>query len=231
MPLTAGTPLDVLTNRLQKAGWGDLGTPTLRGLARVLDALAGTLNPRTGAGKTTAPQLAEKTCYTERWVRRCLTLLEELELIEWHRGGIHQGKPTPSWIRVSKAALVDLVHLARVKQGERTRDAARARRVRMAGLRTTSTTHRRTAVPRDRKAPRRDEREVHAELGSALLSVPEEVSGGGGGSASGGKPQAKNDAAGASQSSAQSALAAIRADLAARRQRQEGKGAATTRAG
>lgn len=210
MALTAGTPLDVLTDRLAKAGWGDLGVPTLRGLARVLDALASTLNPRSGAGYATAPQIAEKTCYSERWVRRCLSLLEELDLIEWHRGGVQGGKPTPSWIRVSKALLVDLIHIARRRQGEQLEQARRATRERLARLRLSYTQR----PGKREKPPRPAVRDPHAELGSALLSseeVPRREK-----RPPGVVEEQKDDAA-ASTGFAQSALARIRADLAARR--------------
>lgn len=218
MALTAGTPLDVLTVRLQRADWGDLGTPTLRGLARVLDALATTLDPRTGAGKVTAQQLAGKTCYTERWVRRCLGLLEELEIIEWQRGGIVRGKPVPSWIRVSKSVLVDLIHIARAQQSERRSEQAAETRRRVARLRTSYT--RPARLPTDRKAGRSGRGRPHAELPTALLSTEEVPKAHG--SAVGGKTDEKAEAP-ASTDAAQSIAARIRADLAARRGHGSGK--------
>jgi hypothetical protein len=215
MALTAGTPLNVLTDRLAKAGWGDLGHPSMRGLARVLDALASTLNPRTGAGYTTAPQLAEKSCYTERWVRRCLLLLEELDLIEWHRGGVQGGKPVPSWIRVSKAVLADLVAIARHKQGEHLAEAKRATRARLARLRTSYTQR-----PGHRKKKTRSRGDdPHAEVSTALLSTEEVPKAEGPPSA---PSEEQIDDAPASTTTAQSALARIRADLAARRGRVAG---------
>lgn len=213
MPLTAGTPLDVLTDRLAKAGWGDLGHPSMRGLARVLDALAATLNPHSGAGYTTAPQLAEKTCYTERWVRRCLTLLEELDLIEWHRGGVEGGKPTPSWIRVSKAVLADLVVIARRQQGERLADEKRATRARLVRLRTSYT----QKPGRRRKKRRPAVGEPHAELNTALLSseeVPREERPP---STTAEQQNNPTDDACASANNAQSAMERLRAAVAASR--------------
>lgn len=211
MPLTAGTPLDVLVDRLAKAGWGDLSKPELRGLGRVLNELARVLPPKAGAGKVTAPQLAGMCGYTERWVRRCLTLLEELEVIQWDRGGIVAGKPVPSWIRVSKAALVDLIHLARTKQGERTRERAIETRVRMARLRTSYTQapgHRRKRKPSARGRP-------HAELVTALLSTEEVPTDTGLGRGAPEKRKDKKGSAPALTNSAQSALARMRSDLAA----------------
>jgi hypothetical protein len=217
MSLTAGTPLDVLTDRLGKAGWGDLGTPTLRGLARVLEALGSTLNRRSGAGYTTAPQLAEKTCYTERWVRRCLTLLEQLDLIEWHRGGVQGGKPVPSWIRVSKSVLADLVHIARRKQGERLSDERRATRSRIDDLRTSYTQR-----PGRRQKKRRPHGgKPHAELATGLLLNREVPRAESAPSAPATGMKSTNDDAPASADTAQSAMARIRADLAARRGRHD----------
>jgi hypothetical protein len=179
----------------------------------VLDALASTLNPRSGAGYATAPQLAEKTCYSERWVRRCLTLLEQLDLIEWHRGGVQGGKPVPSWIRVSKAVLVDLVHIARRRQGEQLSEARRATRARLARLRTSYTQR----PGKREKRPRSSQPEPHAELASALLSPEEVPRGHGPDSAPVSDRRAEKGDAVASAARAQSALARIRADLAARR--------------
>ncbi len=223
MPLTAGTPLKVLTERLERAGWGDLGTPSLSGLRNVLGALSRVLDPRAGAGKITAPQLAEMTGYTERWVRRCLGLLEELEVIEWHRGGIVNGKPAPSWIRVSKAVLVDLIHIARAQQGERQSAAAVETRRRIARLHT-GNTHPARRAPLDRKRARSSRGGSHPELNTALLST-EEVPGANGhpGGPLRAGPTSEKDEAPASPDSARSAIARIRADLAARRSRGSGK--------
>lgn len=208
MPLTSGTPLNVLVDRLARAGWGDLARPEVRGLGRVLAELARVLPPRSGAGKVTAPQLAAQCGYTERWVRRCLTLLEELEVIEWNRGGIVAGQPTPSWVRVSKAAVVDLIHLARHQQGERLQEQARQTRARVARLRTSYT--RRPA--KGRKKPPSRSAAPHAELVTALLFSKEVPAVHG---PPGSRTKDQNDDAPASAASAQSALARMRADLAA----------------
>ena len=99
------TPINVLVARLQRQGWGNLRAPQLRGPCVVLGALSRALDPASGTGQVTAEQLAGMTCYTERWVRRCLAQLEGLEIIEWHRGGIVEGKPTTSWVRVRRLVL------------------------------------------------------------------------------------------------------------------------------
>lgn len=175
MALTAGTGLDVLVTKLNKAGWGDIGDPSLRGCGSVLLALAAVLNPRSGAGKTTAPQLAQMTRFSERWVRRCLTLLEDLDVIEWHRGGIVNGAPTPSWIRVNKRVVVDLVAIARKREGEHLHAKATETRRRVARLRTSYTQPRGTRPPKKRNDSPRHAPQPHAEPSPALRTLQVEA--------------------------------------------------------
>lgn len=108
-----------LTNSLAKAGWGcDFAAPAFRASRLVLRELANAMyaarRGRAAAIDITAPQLADLTGYTERWTRDALATLEALGLIEWHRGGIVEGAPRPSLIRIVKAALADLIYTARV---------------------------------------------------------------------------------------------------------------------
>lgn len=108
-----------LTNSLAKAGWGsDFAAPAFRASRIVLRELANAMyaarRGRAAAIDITAPQLADRTGYTERWTRDALATLEALGLIEWHRGGIVEGAPRPSLIRIVKTALADLIYTARV---------------------------------------------------------------------------------------------------------------------
>lgn len=162
--LTAGAPADVLLDRLERAGWGTLAGPELRGVRGVLAALTRQLDPRTGTGKATANQIADRAGYTPRWTRRCLQVLEDLELVEWDRGGIVDGRPTASWFRVSKAGLLALVQLARAAITDTLTRRARDTRARVNryGLRHTK-----------RRRATRHRRSDHAEVGTALLSVEE----------------------------------------------------------
>lgn len=162
MPLTAGAPSHVLINKLRQAGWGVLATSDLRGVTNVLETLTLMLDSRSGAGKATAWQIAEQARLSERWVRRCLNVLEELELIEWNRGGIVDGKPVPSWFRVSKRALLNLINLARDTAYEKRAEQAVAVRQRVQAYRLHRT-----------KRGRRNRRSDHAELSSRLLSIEE----------------------------------------------------------
>lgn len=161
MSLTAGTSSHVLVGALRRAGWGNLAGPEFRGVTGVLESLVLMLDPRSGAGKATAWQIAEQARYTERWTRRCLHILEELDLIEWQRGGIADGKPVPSWFRVSKRALLILVSIARTREGDRRAEQQASTRDRIAQYRLNRTT-------RGRKR-----RSGHAEVVTALLFTKE----------------------------------------------------------
>lgn len=129
---TAGWPLDKLVSALARAGWDDLTARAAAGLRTVLRALSDVLPHGSATGQTTAQQLADAAGLSERWVRRCLTLLEDMELITWTRGQIRDGRPIPSTIRVSKRGLADLVNRARRSITGRVeeRAATTARRIR-----------------------------------------------------------------------------------------------------
>lgn len=161
MSLTAGASGHVLINALERAGWGNLAGHDFRGVRTVLAALTRTLDARSGTGKATAWQIAERAGYTERWTRRCLQILEELELIEWDRGGIVDGKPVPSWFRVSKRALLILISIARKREDGRNGEQRAATRKRITDYRL------------DRIRSRRKRRSDHAEVLTALLSSEE----------------------------------------------------------
>lgn len=210
--LTAGAPSYVLLDRLEKAGWGNLAGPELRGVRGVLAALTRLLDPKSAQGKATAYEIAERAGYSDRWTRRCLQVLEELELIEWDRGGVVDGRPVPSWFRVSKRALLILVQIARTTAQDRR--AAHQEKVR---ARIADHHLKRTIRGRNR-------RPAHAEVVTALLfkkEVPEaeEPSG----NSLQGSPESKSDA-----------VAQIRAAIAAQRglrpaQGRESKTATTRR--
>lgn len=112
-PMGAGAPLDVLVNQLAKYGWGDLTGQDLRGVRNVLYTLGTLLDRHSGTGSWSVKQIATKAGYSEAWTRGRLQILEELDILEWRRGGIDAGSPVPSWFRVNKARLVELVNIAR----------------------------------------------------------------------------------------------------------------------
>jgi hypothetical protein len=98
---------------LSRAGWGELSGRQWQGVRSTLHALVDRLPHRSGEGLSTAEQVAASTGLSVAWTRRCLHALEDLGVITWRRGGIAYGKPTPSWFRISKRRLVDLVKAAR----------------------------------------------------------------------------------------------------------------------
>lgn len=159
--LTAGASSHLLIDRLARAGWGNLAGPEFRGVRVALAELTRMLDPRSGEGKATVYQLAERTGYTSRWTGRCLGVLEELELIEWHRGGVVDGKPVPSWFRVSKRALLILISIARDVGADRLAEQKAQTRERIARYRLVRTS-------RGRKR-----RSSHVEVTTALLSIKE----------------------------------------------------------
>lgn len=110
--LTAYAPAPALLTSFANAGWGELAGATWQGVRSVLDALVRSLPYKSAAGFTSAPQIAARAGLSERWVRRCLCLLEDLEIIRWSRGQVVDGAPTPSHIRINKAKLVELIRLA-----------------------------------------------------------------------------------------------------------------------
>lgn len=118
---TAHWPVPSLLRSLSRAGWGELTGREFHGVRCALRGLSDLLDDRSGTGLATAYQLAETTGYSERWVRACLVTLEDMGVIEWSRGGIRQGKPQPSFIKIVKSRLVELIRSARASVEERRR--------------------------------------------------------------------------------------------------------------
>lgn len=103
---------------LAHRGWGPLreGIP---GLVHILQAIAHTVDPYTGTGYTTAPQLADTAYKSERWVRHCINQLDTLGVIEWYPGGIKNGAPAPSFVKIVKSVLVELIEVAQESHDKR----------------------------------------------------------------------------------------------------------------
>lgn len=106
---------------LAHRGWGPLreGIP---GLVHILQAIAHTVDPYTGTGYTTAPQLADAAYKSERWVRHCINQLDALGVIEWYPGGIKDGRPALSFVKIVKAMLVELIEVAQESHDARMLD-------------------------------------------------------------------------------------------------------------
>lgn len=122
---TAHWKVRSLLQSLSRAGWGDLAGREWQGVRSTLSGLADQVHRESGQGWTTAYQVAQSAGLSERWVRHCLGLLEDGGFITWSRGGVIDGAPQPSYFRIVKTRLVDLIRAARPMK-----DAAdRARRV------------------------------------------------------------------------------------------------------
>lgn len=111
--VNAGEPLPLLLRRAARAGWGDLAGREWQGVRSTLAALAARLPDKSGAGLITAWDISQAAGLSERWTRRCLGVLEDIGVIIWNRGGIVRGAPQPSYIRVAKSKLVELIVGAR----------------------------------------------------------------------------------------------------------------------
>lgn len=111
--VTAGEPLPLLLHRWARAGWGDLAGREWQGVRSTLNALATRLPHKGAAGLVTVWDVAQAAGLSERWTRRCLAVLEDIGLIYWSRGGLQAGKPLPSYIKVIKRSVVDLILAAR----------------------------------------------------------------------------------------------------------------------
>lgn len=153
-PIRPGARTQDVLGVLERAGWGDLDGDDLKGARAVLRALGGykgLLNPKTGSGRATVAQIATRSCYKDRWIRHNLTMLEDLGVLEWRRGGVVAGRPSPSWFRINRSVLVALIPLARAKRDEalealRQRTVARLRGLRVLNVRARSRRSRHAAV-------------------------------------------------------------------------------------
>ncbi len=81
-----------------------------------------------------ASQIADRAGCHEKTVRRCLHDLEDLGLITYQRGGIWDGKPMPSVIRIIKARLVELTLAFRPKHDKALEERRRETLARLALL-------------------------------------------------------------------------------------------------
>lgn len=124
---------------LKSKAWGSVLDVAWRSVTSVLEVLARQADAKTGRVIATVPQLADQARYSTRQVRRALTVLTVLGLVEWERGGIASGRPTPSTFTVVKAQLYGLVDPARARMVDLLERRAQANQVRQTqyGLRWT----------------------------------------------------------------------------------------------
>lgn len=171
---SAGWPLDRLVSALARAGWAELDKRRAGGYRAVLRALTDLLPHGSATGMVTANQLADAAGMSERWTRDRLGWLEHAGIITWTRGGIRDGRPTPSLITVSKRALADLVNRARGQISERlaARAAETSKRIRET-IRLATLLHASKPKPNPSTAKPRPARRpiaaAHAELSASPL--------------------------------------------------------------
>jgi hypothetical protein len=86
---------------------------TWQGVRSTLLVLAERVHEESGRWTGTVWQLAQGVQLSEEWVRRCLQVLEALDIVTWLRGGIAAGRVTPSHFQISKARLAELERMGR----------------------------------------------------------------------------------------------------------------------
>ncbi len=107
-----------LVRALSFAGWGALTGREYQGARSTLYALVDQLPHGSGCGLATVSQISDRSGLSERWTRHRLQLLEDIGLIEWRRGAIVNGFPQPSYFKILKNRLVELIYEARAKIGD-----------------------------------------------------------------------------------------------------------------
>lgn len=126
--------LSSLLRSLARAGWGELGAREFQGVRAVLLGLKDILPDKSARGKCTAFQISLAAGRCERTVRTALARMEDIGIICWYRGGIINGIPQPSFIEISKRALVALIMEARKIAREKIQTHLQATSARLAGL-------------------------------------------------------------------------------------------------
>lgn len=128
-----------LVHALARAEWGALDGAQNRAARVILETLArmqwNARSDRRGTITTTAQQIANAASYSKRWTSYTLTILEDFGLIEWHRGCVVEGRPSPSVIRIVKTRIVELIRAARARHDEAERRRQETTRQRLALLR------------------------------------------------------------------------------------------------
>lgn len=135
--MTAHAPLPKLVDEISRLGWGDLAGRewgAVRALYRAFVSADG-IHRLTAQGKASVPELARHAGISVRWATDRLHMMTAAGLIEHDEGGFTpDGDPYPSFWRVSKQAIVDMLEAAREQRDEAVRAAWVAMRARMAKL-------------------------------------------------------------------------------------------------
>ena len=128
-----GAALFVLVNAMTRSGAGGYAGRKHATTVHLVKTLVTFLGPD-GKGQVTMAQLALGMSCSARTVRRHLGDLETQGIVFWHRGGIHDGRPGPSYVEVDKAALIALLPRGRQYKAEQEALIARDTDARIADL-------------------------------------------------------------------------------------------------
>lgn len=136
--LHAGMSVQDVMNALARVNWGPLRGRAWAYRRMLLETLTLMMREQRADFSaeiiTSAPQVADRMGCHEKTVRNCLHDLEDLGLVEYQRGGIWDGKPMPSVIRIIKKTIVGWVLAWRPKNDERLRLLRLETIARIAGL-------------------------------------------------------------------------------------------------
>ena len=109
----AGMDIRRIMSGLSRIGWGPIRGCEFAASRAILTALVHAMEDQrstlTASAKITATQLAKRASVSLRHTRRCLQWLEDAGVIEWCRGGIHNGAPTVGLMRIVKTKLVEWI--------------------------------------------------------------------------------------------------------------------------
>lgn len=160
--LHAGMSLQDIMNALARVNWGPLRGRAWAYRRMVLQTLALMMREQKADYSaelvTSAQQVADRAGCHEKTIRRCLHDMEDLGLVEWRRGGIWDGRPMPSVIKVIKSRIVEWA-LAWRPRFNAAQAKLRAETLRRIGL-----------LERARLRPRLRP-EAHADSNGSLLSI------------------------------------------------------------
>lgn len=165
--LNAGMGLTSILAALSRVGWGPLRGREFAASRAVLDTLAllahDTKSDLSAVIQTTARQLAKRAGYSLKHTSRCLQWLEDAGVIEWHRGGIRTGAPTPGVVKIIKRTLVNWVLSFRSASDAEDRARNAATRARLQFYRIRRNNQRPAAIA-----------DSHVDMSSPLPSLQEE---------------------------------------------------------
>lgn len=164
--LTSHAPLHKIVDEISRLGWGDLAGRewgAVRALFRAFVSADG-IHALTAQGKASVPELARHAGITVRWATDRLGAMQTAGLLEQDEGGfLPDGSPFPSFWRVNKQALIDMLEAAREIRDEAVKAAWVAMRARMAKLHSVRALYlKRAHERRERRLPRSLPHEVSA---------------------------------------------------------------------